>query len=263
VNNGYAHYNTLDVNLTHSFNRRLSMLASYTWLHATDNVDPDVPGQNSNDPNFSGRVENSNAIFDQRHRFVLSGIYIAPAGIYVGGLATLASGLPYNFTTGANNSGDGATADHPVINGVVVGRNTGRGRAIYDVSPFLEHPFGLHGDRVRLVLRAESFNVFNHANFVVYSGTWGNAATPGPGFGAPSPASPLSSRPLAAVFREGDVLNPPLVVAARALPAAGRRGLETLSPTLFSRGPNTQRAVSWPARTRFGVGRSSRDPTCS
>ena len=125
------------------------MLASYTWSHAIDNVDPDVPGQNPNDPNFTGRVENGNAIFDQRHRFVLSGVWMAPGQINFGGIATLATGLPYNYVTGANNSGDGATADRPVINGVVVGRNTGRGTPIYEVSPFLERPFASAGDRVQ------------------------------------------------------------------------------------------------------------------
>jgi hypothetical protein len=94
--------------------------------------------------------------------------------------------LPYNWTTGTTNSGDtGATADRPVINGVVVGRNVGHGRPIYDVSPFLERPFALGSDRVRLLLRAEAYNVLNHANFVGYSGTYGNGATAGPGFGTP------------------------------------------------------------------------------
>jgi hypothetical protein len=186
VNNGYAYYDALDVNLTRNFTRRLSMLASYTWSHAIDNVDPDVPGENPNDPNFTGRTENGNAIFDQRHRFVLSGIYLAPAKIHIGGIATVASGLPYNIVTGANNSGDpGATADRPVINGVVVGRNTGRGTAIYDISPFLERSFAIAGERARLELRAEAFNVFNHANFVGFSGTYGNGAAAGPGFGQP------------------------------------------------------------------------------
>ena len=186
VNNGYAYYNALDVNLARRFGRRLSMLASYTWSHAIDNVDPDIPGQNPNDPNFTGRIENGNAIFDQRHRFVLSGVYVAPLRIHFGGVGTLASGLPYNIITGTTNSGDtGATADRPVINGVVVGRNAGRGHAIYEVSPFLERSFTLWAERFRLVLRAEAFNVLNHPNFVGYSGTWGNGATPGPGFGAP------------------------------------------------------------------------------
>ncbi|HZS55850.1 MAG TPA: TonB-dependent receptor [Bryobacteraceae bacterium] len=185
VNNGYAYYNAMDVNLSHTLSHKLLMLASYTWSHAIDNVDPDIPSQNPNDPNFPGKVENGNAIFDQRQRFVLSGLYTLPFKINFGGVATFGSGLPYNFTTGTTNSGDtGATADRPVINGVVVGRNTGHGRPIYDVSPFLERPFAL-GERVRLDLRAEAFNVFNHANFVGYSGTYGNGVAPGNGFGQP------------------------------------------------------------------------------
>ena len=185
VNNGYAFYDALDVNLSHHFSNKLSMLVSYTWSHAIDNVDPDLPSQNPNDPLLTGKAENGNAIFDQHQRLVLSGVYILPLGIHFGGVATLASSLPFNYVTGAGNSGDGATTDRPVINGVVVGRNTGRGRPIYDISPFLEKTFNLHGDRTRLSLRVESFNAFNHANFAGFSGTWGNGATPGVGFGAP------------------------------------------------------------------------------
>jgi hypothetical protein len=185
VNDGYAYYDALDVNLTHRFGNHLSMLASYTWSHTIDNVDPDLPSQNPNDPNFTGKVENGNAIFDQRQRFVLSGVYNLPFKINFGGVATLASGLPYNYTTGTTNSGDtGATTDRPVINGVVVGRNIGRGNAIFDVSPFLERPFAI-GEHVRLLLRAEAFNVFNHPNVVGYSGTYGNGSTAPVGFGAP------------------------------------------------------------------------------
>jgi hypothetical protein len=72
-----------------------------------------------------------------------------------------------------------------VINGVVSGRNTGRGMPIYDVVPFIERRFALGTDRVQINLRAEALNVLNHPNFVGYSGTYGNGAAAGPGFGQP------------------------------------------------------------------------------
>jgi hypothetical protein len=185
VNDGYAYYDALDVNLTHRFANKLSMLASYTWSHAIDNVDPDTTSQNPNDPNFTGHIENGNAIFDQRQRFVLSGIYTLPFRINIGGVNTMASGLPFNVVTGTTNSGDtGATTDRAVINGVVVGRDTGHGRAIYDFSPFVERPFTFR-EHYLINLRAEAFNALNHANLVGYSGTYGNGTTAGAGFGAP------------------------------------------------------------------------------
>jgi hypothetical protein len=72
-----------------------------------------------------------------------------------------------------------------VINGAVIGRNAGRGSGIYDFSPFVERAFPLFGERLRVFGRVESFNVLNHANFVGYSGTYGNGSAPGAGFGAP------------------------------------------------------------------------------
>jgi len=186
VNDGVAYYNALNVNLNHRFSRHLQMLASYTWSHALDTVDPDIPGQNPNDPNFTGREELGPAIFDQRHRFVLSGTYVLPLNIYIGGIATLGSALPYNIVTGANNSGDtGATTDRPVVDGAVISRNAGRGRPIYDVSPFIERGFPLVSDRVTLNLRAEAFNVFNHPNFVGYTSTWTGVLPVPPSLGAP------------------------------------------------------------------------------
>jgi len=185
VNDGYGYYDALAVNLSHRFSRNFQMLGSYVWSHTIDNVDPDLPSQSPNDPNFTGKIENANAIFDQRQRFVLSGTYVLPWKIHFGGVGTLASGLPFNYVTGANNFGDsGATTDRPVINGVVIGRNAGHGRPIYDISPYLERPFGF-GERLRIDLRAEAFNAFNHANFTGYIGTYGNGATPATGFGSP------------------------------------------------------------------------------
>jgi Carboxypeptidase regulatory-like domain/TonB dependent receptor len=187
VNDGYLHYNALDLNIAHSLSHGFQMLASYTWSHTLNNVDPDTTSQNPNDTNFTQRQEYGPAIYDQRHRFVLSGVYIIPvAKVHFGGVGTFGGGLPYNIVTGTTNSGDtGATTDRPVINGAVIGRNAGRGNGQYSVDPFLSRAFSLYHDQVTLDLRAEAFNVLNHANFVAYSGTYGNGATAGVGFGAP------------------------------------------------------------------------------
>ena len=189
VNDGYLHYNALDLNIEHNFSSGFQMLASYTWSHTLDNVDPDTTSQNPNDTNFTQHEEYGPAIYDQRHRFVLSGVYIIPfVKVNFGGVGTFGSGLPYNIVTGTTNSGDtGATTDRPVINGAVIGRNLGRGNGQYSVDPFLSRAFQLYQDRVTLDLRAEAFNVLNHANFVGYSGTYGNGNSAGLGFGAPLP----------------------------------------------------------------------------
>lgn len=187
VNDGYAYYDALQVNLTGRVGRRLTMLASYTWSHTIDNVDPDLPSQNPNDPYFTGKLENASAIFDQRQRFVLSGVWVGRWGLHVGGVTSLASGLPFNYVTGTTNSGDtGATTDRPVINGVVIGRNAGRGTPVYEVSPLVERPFILN-EHLRIEPRIEVFNLLNHANFVGFSGTYGNGPSAGPGFGQPLP----------------------------------------------------------------------------
>lgn len=159
---------------------------SYVYSHALDTVDPDVPSQNPNDPLRSGEAELGNAIFDQRHRVVVSGVYAARFEITAGGITRLASGLPYNIVTGVTNSGDtGATTDRPVIDGAVVGRNSGRGTPIYDVSLFVGKRVALGSDRLHANLRAEAFNALNHRNVVGFSGTYGNGVAPGVGFGAP------------------------------------------------------------------------------
>jgi hypothetical protein len=187
VNNGYLHYNALDLNIAHNFSQGFQMLASYTWSHTLNNVDPDTTSQNPNDTNFTQHQEYGPAIYDQRHRFVLSGAYIIPViKVHFGGVGIFGTGLPYNMVTGTTNSGDtGATTDRPVIDGAVISRNAGRGNGQYSVDPFLSRAFPLNHDRVTLDLRAEAFNVLNHANFVAYSGTYGNGPAAGVGFGAP------------------------------------------------------------------------------
>ena len=72
-----------------------------------------------------------------------------------------------------------------MIDRAVVGRNIGRGGAMYEIDPFLEKVFAMGSSPVKVKVRAEAFNVLNHANFVGYSGTYGNGPTAGKGFGQP------------------------------------------------------------------------------
>jgi len=48
----------------------------------------------------------------------------------------------------------------------------------------MERPFRI-SEHLRIEPRIEVFNLINHPNFVGFSGTYGNGATPGVGFGLP------------------------------------------------------------------------------
>jgi hypothetical protein len=195
VNDGYVHYDSLNVNLKHNFGVRGMLLASYVWSHTIDNVDPDTTSQNPNDALQTGVPEKGNAIYDQRNRGVVSGYYVAPLKIQAGGILTLAGGLPYNLITGTTNSGDtGGTTDRPVIDGVVVGRDTGRGTPIYSFDPFLAREFSIF-ERIKLNLRAEAFNVANHGNYVSFLNTYGNTTTAPATLGKPSGAGVTAQLP--------------------------------------------------------------------
>ncbi len=182
VNNGASLYNALQVRLNKRLSRNFSLLATYTYSHTINNVEPDS-SSDPNDPNFTGSAERGNSILDQRHRAAISGSYQLPARFITGTFTTLASARPFNITTGADNNGDGATSDRPVINGAVIGRNVGRGTPTYDAGIFLAREF-VFSERIRANFRVEGSNIFNHSNIVGRQGVYGNLAT-----GLPDPTT--------------------------------------------------------------------------
>jgi hypothetical protein len=185
LNDGVAEYNGLALNLNRRFTRNFSALVSYTYSHTLNSVEPDVPGQDPNDANQRGKTERATSLLDQRHRLVMSGWWQFLSHWNAGVLTSLASGRPYNITTGVDNNGDNSSADRPVVNGAVIGRNAGRGTPVYDVGTFVERQFPV-GDKLRIVARAEAFNLLNHANIVGRNGTYGNdpSGTPLPALGS-------------------------------------------------------------------------------
>jgi outer membrane receptor protein involved in Fe transport len=117
LTNGTSNYNGLSVNLRKRFSERYEFLASYTWSHAIDDSTDVVSTSDAPQNNFNANAERSNSTFDQRHRFVLSGVYnTGRAGtgfrsavfsnVTVAPIIELASGRPFNILTGTDTNFD-------------------------------------------------------------------------------------------------------------------------------------------------------------
>ncbi|HEX3582211.1 MAG TPA: TonB-dependent receptor, partial [Thermoanaerobaculia bacterium] len=157
TNLGESKYRGVQINLRKSFEDRAGVMLSYTRSHATNNLEADAPGGDPNDVNLP-QSEWADSLLDQRNRAVLTVWHRVPFDIVVGGVATAASGRPFNITTGADNNGDAASTDRPVINGQVIARNAGRGTSIFDADAFIEKDFMVQRG-VQLAVRAEAFNL--------------------------------------------------------------------------------------------------------
>jgi len=184
VNFGQAWYDGLQVAIKKQLSRRLSALLTYTWSHDINSVEWDGTGQNPNDYGCLEVCEKATSLLNQTNRVSASATYQLPYGFLISAWVSAASGFPYNITTGVDNNGDGNTSDRPVIDGVVIPRDAGQVPATSDVSMALEKSFHVT-ERTRLILRAESFNTFNHLNLYSLNGVYGNGATPVPTFATP------------------------------------------------------------------------------
>jgi len=113
--NGSSVYHGFSANLRKRFNRHYQFLASYTWSHAIDDS-TDLESPLAPQDSFHPELERSNSLFDQRHRFVLSGVYQSGhsvgsgfAGKFfsdwtVAPIIEMSSGRPFNLTTGGNDN---------------------------------------------------------------------------------------------------------------------------------------------------------------
>ena len=108
--NGSSIYHGFTTNLRKRFNQHYEFLASYTWSHSIDDS-TDLQSTLTPQDSFFPGLDRSTSLFDQRHRFVFSGVYqtgkvgngfvrkvfsdwtIAP-------LLDVASGRPFNIITG-------------------------------------------------------------------------------------------------------------------------------------------------------------------
>ncbi len=185
MNLGVADYDGLQTQFSYRGNRHMYAAFSYTLSKATNTTEPDGNGIGPNDSNIGrlGEIERGPSVLDQRHRAVITYTYNLPFGFTAGTLTQLASGRPFNATTGIDNNGDGLNNDRPVINGQVIGKSAFRGTATSDVAVFLEDRIKIV-ERASLVLRIECLNLFNHGNYLGRGQTtYGDTGTPNPTFG--------------------------------------------------------------------------------
>ncbi len=176
VNDGSAWYDGLQVAVKKQLSRRLSALLTYTWSHDINTVEWDGTGQNPNDYGCLVVCEKATSLLNQTNRASLSATYQLPYGFMLSGWVQAASGFPFNITTGTDNNGDGNNSDRPVINGAVLGRDAGQVPATTDIDVALQKSFHIT-ERFNLILRAESFNTFNHLNLYSLNGVYGNNAS--------------------------------------------------------------------------------------
>ncbi len=132
-------YNGLSINVNKRFSDNFQFLGSYTWSHAIDDVDDIVSTSDAPATNFNPNGDRSTSIFDQRHRFVLSGVYNSGhlsgkmlgsgflpgvfSGFTVAPIFEVSSGRPFNiFTSQDTNFDFDSITDRP--NAVAVGSGT-------------------------------------------------------------------------------------------------------------------------------------------
>jgi hypothetical protein len=194
---GQTWYRGLLLALDKRFNRGSQWLASYTLSKAedtsTDFQSAFLPqnngrGRNPEDPgglplDFNPDSERGASVQDQRHRLVLSGLYVAPANIRVAAILAAGSGRPFNILAGADLNGDGnggafppdrARRD-PSSEATSVRRNSGTLPAHVTLDVRVSRTFG---SRRSLETMLEIFNVTNRTNFVDVQNIFGPGAYP-------------------------------------------------------------------------------------
>ena len=113
--NGSSIYHGFSANLRKRFNEHYEFLASYTWSHAIDDS-TDLQSTTTPQDSYYPMNDRSTSLFDQRHRFVFSGVY-QTGRLHGDGfmkkvfsywtwapLLELSSGRPFNIVTATGDN---------------------------------------------------------------------------------------------------------------------------------------------------------------
>jgi hypothetical protein len=196
---GETWYRGLTLSLTKRLSHNYQFLVSYTYSKAEDNStdfqSAFIPQNNGRGRNpadrlglpldFDPGLEKGPATHDQRHRFVLSGLYRFPLDFQLSTIITAASGRPFTPLAGADLNGDGnggafppdrARTD-PTSEASSVGRNSETMEKQIIVDLRLAKRVKISGS-VAVDLIVEAFNLFNRTNFSEINNIFGTGAFP-------------------------------------------------------------------------------------
>jgi hypothetical protein len=125
--NGSSVYHGLTANLRKRFNNHYEFLASYTWSHAIDDS-TDLQSTLTPQDSFFPKADRSTSLFDQRHRFVFSGVYqtgkLSGSGLVsklfsnwtIAPQIEFSSGRPFNIiTSGGDNLQESSLTSRPNV----------------------------------------------------------------------------------------------------------------------------------------------------
>jgi hypothetical protein len=197
LSDGNSWYNALNVEWKKRFSNNMTFLASYTWSHSIDDSS-DLQTLLKPQDNLNFRAEKSDSLFDQRHRFVFSGVWMAPDawksgsgfhrfmhGFSIAPIFEWSSGRPFNILAVGDANGDfQSTNERPSVrsdgslcatgvdlncqtgvfpaNGTL-GRNMGLTHSYMSLDARVTRRVNI-GERLRLDIIAEGFNLFNRFN---------------------------------------------------------------------------------------------------
>ena len=188
LSEGNSIYHALNLDLKRRFANNFQFLASLTWAHSIDDSS-DLQTLLKPQNNLDFRAERADSLFDQRLRYVFSAIITSPAswrnsdGVHrflsdftIAPILEVASGRPFNIITGVDTNGDQQSSnDRPSVrsDGVLtlapffqsgsLGRNMGITHKFASLDLRVSRAVRF-GERVRLDLIAEGFNMFNRFN---------------------------------------------------------------------------------------------------
>ncbi len=170
---GDSEYQAVTLKVNKRFTGRYQFNAHYTWGkdRDTDSNERSATGVTISDTgNLDYDWGYSNR--DVKHRLVVTGMIQLPADFQISGILNYQSGTPYTLVDSGvdfaycSSVGWNCPDYRAVMNGVVVGRNTGRNESIQTIDVRVGKFFRF-GDGLRLDVFVEAFNLFDQHSFNV------------------------------------------------------------------------------------------------